>query len=419
MQWYEIYLLSVLEVLSLLYIWNKLNNRIGLYTVKSLFIMALLPTIVVIVDVYDVDIGFLINFILLCIMVIILFKISVKDTIFQFSIVFITVSTIQFVFTYLLTWFSDGIYYSLANGLIVNTATLASCMLVHKYSTLSKIHKYLHRYGNYVITISLNIAGIILLLMYMWQIDKDFVEKHILYLVFAVILWEGLNIFFLYQSILIHQQQKIIYIHEKYIPYLKNMVNEVREKQHDFKNHLNALYGMVQMEDDRQAKKEMKQYIESLIEGIKGTDRLLNIKDPVLSAIIYSKKSLAAEKGILFEIEFQGPIPEYPLEQHELVELLGNLLDNAIEAVENKDVNGPKVVLILGTEENSSVIEVRNTGGAIPQKDIDRIFERGFSTKKGKSRGYGLYNVKRIIDRYKGTIELSFDGMYTVFRILL
>lgn len=380
--------------------------------------MIVLPIIVVVFDIYSIDIGFLISFILLCIMVISLFNISAKDTIFQFSIVFIIVSTIQLVLTYLLTWFSDTVHYSFVNGLIVNIATLAGCMIIHKYSTINKIYKDLHRYRNYGITILLNIAGVILLLLHMWQVGKDFVAEHILYLVFAVILWEGLNIFFLYQSILIHQQQKIICAHERYIPYLKNMVNEVREKQHDFKNHLNALYGMIQVEDAPQAKKEMQQYLELLIEEIKSTDRLLNIKDPVLSAIIYSKKSLATEKGIIFEVEFHGEIPVYPLEKHELVELLGNLLDNAIEAIENSHGHEPRVVLILGTEENSKMIEVGNTGDVIPEKAIDRIFERGFSTKKGKLRGYGLYNVKKIVDHYNGTIELSFNGMYTIFRIL-
>ncbi|MBU5675011.1 GHKL domain-containing protein [Alkaliphilus sp. MSJ-5] len=197
------------------------------------------------------------------------------------------------------------------------------------------------------------------------------------------------------------------------------MIHEVRQKQHDFKNHLNVLYGLAQTEDDRQAKLEAKQYIESIIDRIKCTDQLLNIKDQVLSAIIYSKKALAEEKEICFEVEFQGEIPEYPMEKYELVELLGNLLDNAIEATEsNNNEDNSKIVLALGKEEEFKLIEVRNNAGTLKGRDIDKIFERSFSTKKGKHRGYGLYNVKRIVNYYNGTIELSFDDSYIVFKIL-
>ena len=76
-------------------------------------------------------------------------------------------------------------------------------------------------------------------------------------------------------------------------------------------------------------------------------------------------------------------------------------------------------IAVLGIEENSKVIEVRSTGVMLLPKDIDHIFERGFTTKKGKHRGYGLYNVKKIVDYYNGTIELSFEEEYVVFRILL
>jgi len=420
MQWYEIFILSTLEIISILFVWSKLNSKLDHKNKKSFFIILIMSVIAVIFDIYDLDFGFIGIFVVLCTLIIALFKVSAKDAGLQFFIVLIIVLSIQFIFTYTLSRLIDTVSYSFVNGLIVNIATLTVCILIRKFIVFDKINQYHLKYGNYMVTIILNIGGIVLLLIYMWQVDKEFVLNHIAYLLFAIIIWEGLNIFFLYQSIRIKQQQERISIHEKYIPFLQTMVHEVRQRQHDFKNHLNALYGLVQIENDQQAKKEIKGYIESLIDGIKPTDQLLNIEDHILSAIIYSKKSLAEEKDILFNVEFQGEIPKYPLEKHELVELLGNLLDNAIEAVENSSgLDNPRIIVVLGIEENSKIIEVRNTGGMLLQKDIDHIFERGFTTKKGKHRGYGLYNVKKIVDYYNGTIELSFEEEYTVFRILL
>ncbi len=420
MQWHEIFILSILEIISILLVWGKLNSKLCHIEKRSFLVIIITSIIAVILDMNDVNLGFVVIFAVLCSMIMSLYKVSFKDTIFQFFTVLIMVLSIQFVFTYILSSLIDTMSYSFINGLYVNIATLMVCIIIRRFVVFDKINQYYFKYRYYMITIIINIAGIVLVLMYMWQLNKDFVWNYIAYLLIVIIIWEGLNIFFLYQSIRIKQQQATIYIHEKYIPYLKNMVYEVRQRQHDFKNHLNAIYGLVQIEDDQQAKKEMGQYIESLIDGIKSTDRLLNIKNYVLSAIIYSKKTLAEGKHICFDVEFQDEIPEYPLEKHELVELLGNLLDNAIEAVEaNNSADNGKIVLTIGIEDDYKVIVVKNTGRTNLEKNIDNMFERGFTTKKGKHRGYGLYNVKKIVDYYSGTIELSFEEEYTVFKILL
>jgi two-component system sensor histidine kinase AgrC len=76
------------------------------------------------------------------------------------------------------------------------------------------------------------------------------------------------------------------------------------------------------------------------------------------------------------------------------------------------------VVLTLGIEGMNKIIEVRNTCNSIAGIDTARIFNRGYSTKEGKHRVYGLYNAKRIVDIYHGAMELSFDEQYIVFKVL-
>ncbi|ABR50167.1 signal transduction histidine kinase regulating citrate/malate metabolism [Alkaliphilus metalliredigens QYMF] len=420
MEWYQILMLSILEMVAIVAIWSGFNEKFNRYKIRSLCIVMGMSLMAAMFNVYDVNMDFIIHYIVLCTMVITLLKVPVKDTIIQFLIVLIIIFSIQFSLTYFLSTFRNTNTYSFVNGLIINTFTLLVSMIIYKLIMGSKVKQNYLKYSNYTISITINITGMVLLLIYMWEMNQNFVWNHIVYLLLAMVIWEALNIFFLYQSIRIKEQEKMIDIHEKYTPILKDMVDEVREMQHESKNHLNVLYGLVQIEDALKAKEEIAQYLEVLIEGMKSTDQLLNIKEPVLSAIIYSKKSLAEKQGIYFHVEFCGEIPVFPLVKYELVELLGNLLDNAIEAAEDSSsVENPKVFLTLGIEANYSMIEVKNTGGIIKQENIERIFERGFSTKKGKHRGYGLYHVKKIVDRYQGTIELSFDGDCTVLKILL
>ena len=109
---------------------------------------------------------------------------------------------------------------------------------------------------------------------------------------------------------------------------------------------------------------------------------------------------------------------ENSLNDYEISDILNNLLDNAFEAVINSS-NDKVAILNICSEGSINIIEVRNSGITINSDNIENIFERGFSTKEGKSRGYGLYNVKKIAEKNGGNVQLSFEDNYTVFKILL
>ncbi len=417
MQWYEVLTLAVLQMLSIFLILDKLNRGFNLISIKGAYAISISLALTMVFFMYKIDIGFLINYIVLYIMIILLFKIPIKETIVQLLITIIIVATLELMFAYIIFLLKGSRGISFSSLFIVDLAVVIMSIFINMFVELDKVQQYVLLYKNHMIIAAINVAGVILLLMYIWRIKEDFMQEHMLRILMVIIVLEALNTGFLYQSIRIKQQQKAINIHERYVSFLKSMVHEIRQKQHDFKNHLNVLYMIAQTEDDGQAKEKIKEYIEGLVDSIKPADRLLGIRDQILGAIIYSKKALAEKKNICFEFELEGEIPEYPIERYELVELLGNLLDNAIEAAEGGSDNNPKVVLTLGTEGGHRIIEVKNTGKTIQQSDIDKVFKRGFSTKNGKYRGYGLYNIKKIVDDHNGTIKLSSGNSYTIFKI--
>ncbi len=94
-------------------------------------------------------------------------------------------------------------------------------------------------------------------------------------------------------------------------------------------------------------------------------------------------------------------------------------MDNAFEAVLNSKVDFKKVFLNIGYLEENCIIEIGNTGERIEFNDISKIFNVGYTTKEGENRGYGLYNVKKIVESYGGRIQLSFENNFTIFSIKL
>ena len=84
--------------------------------------------------------------------------------------------------------------------------------------------------------------------------------------------------------------------------------------------------------------------------------------------------------------------------------MIGNLLDNAYDAMDSEDVTAEKHLSFgIYSRPGSVLITVVDNGKGIPETDIDRIFENGFSTK-GELRGTGLYQVKNIVERLGGKI---------------
>ena len=137
----------------------------------------------------------------------------------------------------------------------------------------------------------------------------------------------------------------------------------------------------------------------------------------IIKAIIYNKLCEADRLNIKFLFNVANNSLENNLNDYEISDMLNNLLDNAFEAVINS-TDDKVVILNIYEEGKTNIVEVRNSGVAINLAKIESIFERGFSTKKGENRGYGLYNVKKIAEKNGGNVQLSFEENYTVFRVL-
>lgn len=192
--------------------------------------------------------------------------------------------------------------------------------------------------------------------------------------------------------------------------YLEELNTEMRKQRHDFMNHLQVVYSLVELGDSA----ETMQYIERVYGDLKRVGKVLKTTVPAINALIAAKQNDAEAAGIRMETEVHTALDGMKVEGWELCRVLGNLLDNAFDALNG--VEGAEVKLSLTEDLNSFEFRVFNNGPMIPEKIRERIFEARFSTK-GSERGMGLSIVNDIVTRYNGSIKLESDKVGTVFSV--
>jgi len=175
----------------------------------------------------------------------------------------------------------------------------------------------------------------------------------------------------------------------------------LRAQAHEFMNKLHVILGLTHMRRyDR-----LEEYITGIVTTIQVETEVVvrQIKDPVMAGFLLGKLSRTREAGIRLVLLEDGVLPEpgNPEISRKLVTIVGNLLDNAMEAPEG---TGSKCIHVgFQYQDEVLIFTVSDNGNGIPAESREHIFEQGYSTK-GKDRGIGLYLVQRSIMKMGGTI---------------
>ena len=194
------------------------------------------------------------------------------------------------------------------------------------------------------------------------------------------------------------EKQAELEAYKTYSAAFSDLITQIRARQHEFDNHISALCNLHYIcKDYDELVSEQSKYAKDVISNNR-FHRLLVSGNPVIAGFLYGKLSSIQEQGIevtyTFHIsEFTSKIPVYLV-----VELIGNLLKNAVEAVKTQQVE-KQIHLSCTENENEFCLGVRNRSEKIPLDEMGRFFEKGYSSK-GSGRGLGLYNVKEICEKY-------------------
>lgn len=187
----------------------------------------------------------------------------------------------------------------------------------------------------------------------------------------------------------------------------EDLLGEIRRKQHDYKNQLGAIRSIHMVAESSFELKQMQsEYIEKLEENSKYDSILTGCNNPILAGYLYYRCLLCEKANILVDISLSVNQVECNIPLHQIVEIIGILIDNACENVLSETVENRKISInILEREENIKMI-ISNPARYMSFLDIDNMFKEGFSTK-GKDRGLGLTRCLELLKKYNSEINVK------------
>lgn len=192
----------------------------------------------------------------------------------------------------------------------------------------------------------------------------------------------------------------------------KKMLEDFHEEKHNLINELAVLRGSIENDDKESAIRNLNK----IIHNCSNTENVSNSGNSTVDAIINFKYTTARENGIDFQLKVFIP-DELPIEQCDIGVVLGNAIDNAIEAVRKCESSKKIIEISMGVKKEAWIIVIKNPY----EKEIKRDRNgRILSTKtKEYRRGYGLKSIEQIVEKYQGEVIIDTEnGKFSLTMVL-
>lgn len=186
----------------------------------------------------------------------------------------------------------------------------------------------------------------------------------------------------------------------------RGLIDALRAQDHEHANRMHTLLGLLELEmyDDAV------EFVGEVVGDHRATSEQVTekIRDPLLAALLVGKATVAAERGVALWVSDGTRLPDRLIDPRGLVTVVGNLVDNALDAVAGTP--HARVEVELRAEGRTAVLVVRDTGPGIPPEHRELVFTEGWSTKKPpahRERGIGLPLVRRLAERQGGSADVG------------
>ena len=273
--------------------------------------------------------------------------------------------------------------------------------------------------GIYVFCVPLFMLLIILKLFYvaMQVQSREYMLENFL-IISGLLLLLGLSLYFLAdrtRSISETMEQKqiieqLLSMQDVYYKELESQQKEIRSISHDMKSHLRYLNTILAQGQTERAQ----EYVKTIYQDVESAHSVVHCGNSVIDAILSNKLQGAEDFGIRLEFDLIIP-PQLSVRDIDILILLGNLLDNAMEACKRLEIeDGEKFIYVNARVQKGFLcIQVNNS-----YNGLLNLVENSYATVKTEKHfcGIGLSNIKRIVNKYHGKLNITHTE--TVFSVL-
>ena len=198
---------------------------------------------------------------------------------------------------------------------------------------------------------------------------------------------------------------------------LRRLVRALREQTHEHANRLHAVSGLLALGEIDEAKEFLHVLGATHTAVREALDTRIQV--PTLAGLVLAETVVAAQREITLAIDEASCLRRLPagLSDTQVVTIVGNLLDNAFDAVGNMPPERRHVQLLIRGRDDRTVFEVRDRGEGLPDNDLE-LFNPGVSTKDGHE-GLGLALVREAVTAAMGTIEVRRHAEGSTFKVTI
>jgi two-component system, LytTR family, sensor histidine kinase AgrC len=245
------------EATAFMILWSKFNferNISRSIVVKNLIIVVLTSFVVLFTnEILGSYYSILVNYLFIVFIISLLYHKSLLKTLVQLCINTIFIIIIELIIIYPIKFLGFNFNKS-SFGIVEGIILCILCMIVYFFMP-NNIFKFIRKINYIVINyIVINLILYIIIYKVFWEYDKKLLLNNITIFTCILITIFILNLFLSHYIVKINEKNKAMEVNNKYIPIIKDVTEEIRQRQHEFKNHLNAISGMVQVLDGNELK---------------------------------------------------------------------------------------------------------------------------------------------------------------------
>ena len=292
--------------------------------------------------------------------------------------------------------------------LLMNTMTFLLVKCINQVTRKRNYFAIENKYFSLLLT--LPVATILILTCIFYShISFEGINKVMIPVSAVLLLMTNISIFFVFDKLIekseevkqmekLYQKSRAENINLQYV----NKINEDNKAfLHDINKFLRIATNLMINEENQ----ELKKLIEHIGIRIQDLGIYNYCSHPILNSILCERKFVAESKGIAYRIKLGNNLMIDFLKDLDLISIVGNLLDNAIEAAEKtEDFRYVECMIYMGNNDHFLIMEFKNSYIVPPIKEKDRYIS---SKRDPSSHGIGLHTVKKLVEKYKGLMRIE------------